>query len=147
MRIPACQRFADIQITAVVAQSFDALGVTQIEVRADNSKAGCCAAGVFGIVLAQMRQHLGLFDSISPPGSCAPGADSSDSSGKPDAALSRTCAAGAPLTAVDVDTLMQRALRSNIAAAGRTLASLARLVKSLPTLAMPDLVGDQVRSA
>jgi Phosphatidylinositol-glycan biosynthesis class S protein len=40
---------------------------------------------------------------------------------------------------------MRRALQANIAAAGGTLASLARLVTSLPTLAMPDLVGDQVR--
>jgi Phosphatidylinositol-glycan biosynthesis class S protein len=106
-----------------------------------------CVAGVFGIILAQLRQHLGLPDSISPPGSCAPGADSPDSSGQPDAAPSQMCAVDAPLTAEDVNTLMQRALRSNVAAAGRTLASLARLVKSLPTLAMPDLVGDQVRSA
>ena len=106
-----------------------------------------CVAGVFGIILAQLRQHLGLPDSISPPGSCAPGAGSPDSSGDPDAAPSRTYAADAPLTAADVDTLMQQALRSNVAAAGRTLASLARLVKSLPTLAMPDLVGDQVRLA
>lgn len=101
-------------------------------------------AGVFGIVIAQLRQHLGLPDSIRPPGSCALGADSSSSSNQPDAAPSQTCAADAPLTTEDMDTLMQRALRSNVAAAGRTLASLARLVKSLPTLAMPDLVGDQV---
>jgi hypothetical protein len=57
------------------------------------------------------------------------------------------CAADAPLTAVDIDSLLRRALESNIAAAGGTLASLARLVNSLPTLAMPDLVGDQVRLA
>jgi Phosphatidylinositol-glycan biosynthesis class S protein len=106
-----------------------------------------CITGVFGIVLAQLRQHLGLPDRSSPPGSCTPGADSPDSSSRPDAVPSRTCAADAPLTAEDVDTLMRRALRSNTAAAGRTLASLARLVKSLPTLAMPDLVGDQVSLA
>ena len=111
----------------------------------NSSDTGCCITGVFGIVLAQLRQHLGLPDSISPPGSCVSEVDSSDSSGRPDTADSQTCAANQPLTTEDVDTLMQRALRSNTAAAGRTLASLARLVKSLPTLAMPDLVGDQVR--
>lgn len=41
---------------------------------------------------------------------------------------------------------MRRALAANSAAAGGTLASLARLVRSLPTLAMPDLVGDQVQT-
>ncbi len=46
----------------------------------------------------------------------------------------------------EVEGMLRRALAGNRAAAGGTLASLARLIQALPSLAMPDLVGAQVCS-
>lgn len=122
----------------------------------------CRRAGVLGIALAQLRQHLGL------PGS-RPAVAAADAGGSAEGATA-TCsaadsgrdagsclaAAGAadaaavpsaePFTTNEVEGMLRRALAGNRAAAGGTLASLARLIQALPSLAMPDLVGAQVCS-
>ena len=80
---------------------------------------------------AQLRQHLGL------PGSCtAPAAN--------DVVPTFSDGGGAAFSDDDITALLRQALEGNLRAAGCSLASLARLVRGLPSLEMPGLVGDQV---
>jgi len=51
---------------------------------------------------------------------------------------------GDVITGADVRLLQQRAVASNSAAAARALASLARLLRDMPALAIPAHVGHQV---